>query len=277
MRIATNRENKPRPPHKSQFGLQARPPVNPEVRGSLDARHSMYRFIVKSSSSFRQAQWTVDHSLTSRPKDCFRLRDNSQDSNSQPPSGPEASKDEPMCAADFPVGMTQVSYCTLLCEGLNTCSRHFATCTTSYVNSPVAHIRYPSALGGHNSTAMTLIRSERSTAGVQDRPERLPDELHRLWWDHVGIRPRYAGRGASASSKLPPGHRECFSMFTDRLSGQDSWVVRRGNIAVKETPRAPHPLPSPPQAASTKQKPRACHMVYIPTQGNFTQHDGRPY
>ncbi|KAI8510981.1 hypothetical protein Bbelb_118970 [Branchiostoma belcheri] len=28
----------------------------------------------------------------------------------------------------------------------------------------------------------------------------LHDELHRLWRDHVGIRPRYAGRGASASS-----------------------------------------------------------------------------
>ncbi|KAI8519750.1 hypothetical protein Bbelb_030070 [Branchiostoma belcheri] len=28
------------------------------------------------------------------------------------------------------------------------------------------------------------------------------DELHRLWRDHVGIRPRYAGRGASASSKV---------------------------------------------------------------------------
>ncbi|KAI8503847.1 hypothetical protein Bbelb_188180 [Branchiostoma belcheri] len=28
------------------------------------------------------------------------------------------------------------------------------------------------------------------------------DELHRLWRDHVGIRPRYAGRGASASRSL---------------------------------------------------------------------------
>ncbi|KAI8507056.1 hypothetical protein Bbelb_154950 [Branchiostoma belcheri] len=27
-------------------------------------------------------------------------------------------------------------------------------------------------------------------------------ELHRLWRDHVGIRPRYAGRGASASRSL---------------------------------------------------------------------------
>ncbi|KAI8514462.1 hypothetical protein Bbelb_070530 [Branchiostoma belcheri] len=28
------------------------------------------------------------------------------------------------------------------------------------------------------------------------------DELHRLWWDHVGIWPRYAGRGAPASRSL---------------------------------------------------------------------------
>ncbi|KAI8506445.1 hypothetical protein Bbelb_158720 [Branchiostoma belcheri] len=28
------------------------------------------------------------------------------------------------------------------------------------------------------------------------------DELHRLWRDHVGIRPRYTGRGASASRSL---------------------------------------------------------------------------
>ncbi|KAI8508122.1 hypothetical protein Bbelb_143620 [Branchiostoma belcheri] len=30
----------------------------------------------------------------------------------------------------------------------------------------------------------------------------LTDELHRLWRDHVGIRPRYAGRGAPASRSL---------------------------------------------------------------------------
>ncbi|KAI8511056.1 hypothetical protein Bbelb_119720, partial [Branchiostoma belcheri] len=29
--------------------------------------------------------------------------------------------------------------------------------------------------------------------------ENLEDELHRLWRDHIGIRPRYAGRGAPAS------------------------------------------------------------------------------
>ncbi|KAI8522229.1 hypothetical protein Bbelb_019830 [Branchiostoma belcheri] len=32
---------------------------------------------------------------------------------------------------------------------------------------------------------------------------RSQDELHRLWRDHVGIRPRYAGRGAPASSLHP--------------------------------------------------------------------------
>ncbi|KAI8478713.1 hypothetical protein Bbelb_435480, partial [Branchiostoma belcheri] len=40
------------------------------------------------------------------------------------------------------------------------------------------------------------------TAASPDRlssPPNCGDELHRLWRDHVGIRPRYAGRGAPAS------------------------------------------------------------------------------
>ncbi|KAI8509299.1 hypothetical protein Bbelb_131470 [Branchiostoma belcheri] len=36
-------------------------------------------------------------------------------------------------------------------------------------------------------------------------------ELHRLWRDHVGIRPRYAGRGASASREFLP-RREGFAL-----------------------------------------------------------------
>ncbi|KAI8513411.1 hypothetical protein Bbelb_100500 [Branchiostoma belcheri] len=34
--------------------------------------------------------------------------------------------------------------------------------------------------------------------------DEVTDELHRLWRDHLGIRPRYAGRGASASSVSRP-------------------------------------------------------------------------
>ncbi|KAI8506516.1 hypothetical protein Bbelb_159430 [Branchiostoma belcheri] len=41
---------------------------------------------------------------------------------------------------------------------------------------------------------------------INDLPDQLDSngELHRLWRDHVGIRPRYAGRGASASSLSRP-------------------------------------------------------------------------
>ncbi|KAI8519639.1 hypothetical protein Bbelb_028960 [Branchiostoma belcheri] len=54
----------------------------------------------------------------------------------------------------------------------------------------------------HNLTPCATVR----VTCVDATPSILIDELHRLWRDHVGIRPRYAGRGASASSTY---EKEC--------------------------------------------------------------------
>ncbi|KAI8503626.1 hypothetical protein Bbelb_185970, partial [Branchiostoma belcheri] len=60
----------------------------------------------------------------------------------------------------------------------------------------------------HNSIQNITAKTFRQLRHLQDLPfqfvaiEGSEGDLHRLWWDHVGIRPRYAGRGAPASRKL---------------------------------------------------------------------------
>ncbi|KAI8520062.1 hypothetical protein Bbelb_033190 [Branchiostoma belcheri] len=68
-------------------------------------------------------------------------------------------------------------------------SRHFAKEDAAREVDPgVAAVCSPDHIPGDNEPAERQITESDRTG-----------ELHRLWRDHVGIRPRYAGRGASAS------------------------------------------------------------------------------
>ncbi|KAI8479354.1 hypothetical protein Bbelb_429080 [Branchiostoma belcheri] len=57
---------------------------------------------------------------------------------------------------------------------------------------------------GLTNTDGTFKTSLKNMAKQQLLDDAEPDELHRLWRDYVGIRPRYAGRGAPASSVSRP-------------------------------------------------------------------------
>ncbi|KAI8507021.1 Thromboxane-A synthase [Branchiostoma belcheri] len=73
-------------------------------------------------------------------------------------------------------------------------------------------------LAGYDTTASTMaytmynlaLNQEAQDTVIQEVDNAMEgkDELHRLWRDHVGIRPRYAGRGAPASRSLTSGNND---------------------------------------------------------------------